>query len=245
MEMDKKVLVAAIAYNEEQNIKKTLDDLLSNNFGYDIILVDNGSLDNTKSIAEAMGISVLNHCINTGSSASTVKSSFLYSDFFDYDSMCQFDGDGQHIAQELPKIIKPIIDGDADMVIGSRFIEKIGFQSSATRRIGIRLFSKIVSLISKNHITDVTSGFRAYNKKTIQYFARQHKHELYDTNQFLLLAHKANLRIAEVPVVMKEREYGSSEFGLHHAFVYPVMSMISIVGVLLQGTKTKRKINGN
>lgn len=246
MQKNMRILVAVIAYNEEENIAKTLTDLMEHNFGYDILLVDNGSYDKTVAVAKSMNIPVISHCINTGSSDGTVKSYFLYSDIYDYDILCQFDGDGQHIAQELPKIIQPIVNGEVNIVMGSRFIEKTGFQSSMIRRIGIRLFSKIISVITKNKITDVTSGFRAFDKQTIQYFARQYKHELYDANQFILLAYNANLKIAEVPVVMKEREFGESEYGLRHSFIYPIMSIISIIGALLQGTKSnRRKNNGN
>ena len=134
--MNHRVLVAIIAYNEEQNIRETIQDLIDADLGYDILLVDNGSHDDTVSIAKEMNIPCVAHFINSGSSAGTLMTYFNYAYRYNYDILCQFDGDGQHIASELPKIVNPIIEGEADYVIGSRFIEKEGFQSYAFRRAG-------------------------------------------------------------------------------------------------------------
>jgi len=239
-----KILIAIVAYNEEKNIAETVKDLQQHNFGYDIVLIDNGSSDRTAEIAKKMEIPVVAHCINTGSSAGTLKSYFLYAYKHDYDIVCQFDGDGQHVASELPKIIKPILDNKADYVIGSRFITRDGFQSSALRRLGISMFSWLDSMIVGYRITDITSGFRAYNRKVFAYFAKDYRHEVYDTSQLLLLSHFAGARIVEVPVVMQERKHGVSEYDWYNAVTFPIKGLITIMGVLLQIRKTRRFKHG-
>lgn len=240
--MNHKILIAIIAYNEEKNIRATIQDLIDNNFGYDIVLIDNGSHDGTVEIANEMGIPNISHFVNSGSSGGTVMTYFNYAYRNNYDILCQFDGDGQHMASELPKIIKPIIDDEADYVIGSRFISKEGFQSYAARRAGIRIFSLINSVIVGKKITDITSGARAYSRRVIGFFARRYRHEVFDTNQLLLLSHFSGARIMEVPVVMKERLYGSSEFHFFNAISFPATCLINIVGTLLQKSTINKEM---
>lgn len=235
-----KVLVAIIAYNEEKNIKNTIRDLRKNNFGYDIVVFDNGSKDDTVKIARQMEVDVIAHCINTGGSGGALRTYFLYAYKNSYDILCQFDGDGQHIASELPKIINPIKNDEADYVIGSRFLNKKGFQSTPLRRIGIKLFSFLDSLIIGEKILDITSGARAYNQKVINFFACKYRHEIYDTSQLILLSHFAGLRIQEVPVEMRKRKYGKSEYNLFNAISFPIKGIINVIGIFLQRNLIKR-----
>lgn len=236
------ILVAVIAFNEEKNIKKTINDLMDHNSGYDIIVIDNGSTDNTVKICEEMGVSVISHCINSGGAAGTVMTYFLYAYLNNYDILCQFDGDGQHLASELHKIINPIQKGEADYIIGSRYIKKEGFQSSFLRRLGIRLFSFLDSKLIGQKVTDVTSGFRAYGKRTIEFFAKYYRHEIYDTSQLLLLSHFSGSVIKEVPVIMKEREFGVSEFDRISSILFTFKGLINIIGCTLQIKQIKRYI---
>lgn len=229
-----KTLVAVIAYNEEQNLPATLRDLAEHNCGFDVVVVDNGSADRTAEVAHAHGVPVIAHCINTGGSMGTVTSYFNYAFRHGYDCLCQFDGDGQHIASELPKIIEPIRRGEADYVIGSRFLKREGFQSTAVRRVGIRLFSWVDSLVMGQTVTDVTSGFRAYSRRVIELFARRYREELHDTNQLLLVSHFHGARVLEVPVRMRERKHGQSEYDWLNAMAYPFLGVVNILGVWLQ-----------
>jgi glycosyltransferase involved in cell wall biosynthesis len=238
--MSKKVLVAVIAYNEERNIKSTIQDLLDSDLEYDIVLIDNGSLDSTVEIAREMGIPCVSHFINSGASSGTLMTYFNYAYRYGYDILCQFDGDGQHIASELPKIVQPIVNGEADYVIGSRFIEKEVFQSYALRRMGIKIFSIIDSMVLGMKVTDITSGARAYNKNVIEFFGKKYHHEVHDTNQLLLLSYFAGARVKEVPVVMKEREHGASEFNIINALGFPAKGVINIIGTLLQRSNIKK-----
>jgi glycosyltransferase involved in cell wall biosynthesis len=226
--------VAVIAYNEEASIRKTLEDLLGSGGGHDVVVIDNGSSDGTRAICLDMGVPVVSHCTNTGSSMGTVKTYFLYAYRNDYDVLCQFDGDGQHLAHQLPRILEPVMKGEADYVIGSRFLENQGFQSYFVRRIGIRLFSAIDSFLVGHRITDVTSGFRAYGRSVIRFFATQYQHEIIDTSQLLLMSHFAGARIVEVPVVMKDREHGSSEYDLKHSITFVLFGLLNVFGSWLQ-----------
>jgi len=238
-----KTLIAVIAYNEEKNIESTLNDLQTNT-DLDIVVIDNASSDNTVSKVCAMGIPVIRHCVNTGGGMGTVKTYFLYANEKGYDIVCQFDADGQHIAKELNKIIKPIEEDKADYVIGSRFIRKEGFQSYPLRRIGIRIFSLLNSLITGIKITDATSGFRAYGKNVIAFFAKYYKHELFDTNQLLLLSYYAGARLTEVPVVMSPRKYGDSEYNLFNKLLFPLKGVINVIGSCLQKRQIREIMRG-
>ncbi len=238
-----RVLIAVIAYNEEKNIVKVIKELQENNSGYDIVVIDNCSNDATVELCRGMGIKVISHCVNSGSPFGTVMTYFLYAYHNHYDVLCQFDGDGQHVASELEKIISPVIENQADYVIGSRFLEKEGFQSYFMRRMGIRMFAFLDSLIIGQKLTDVTSGFRAYGKETIAFFANYYKHEIYDTSQLLLLSSAMGARIMEVPVVMRAREYGVSDFNFLNSVSFTLKGLINIVGCLLQRSRIKRFIH--
>lgn len=229
-----KILISIIAYNEENNILNTIRDLQKHNFGYDIAVISNGSKDMTDEICRENGIYCISHCINSGGSMGTVMTYFMNGYSQNYDIICQFDGDGQHIASELPKIIQPILDGKADYVIGSRFIEGNGFQSTFVRRLGIRLFSVIVSTMMGMKITDVTSGFRAYNRKVMELYAKKMRIELHDVNQLLLLSFFNGIKVAEVPVVMQERIAGKSEFDIVNSIIFPLKGIVNIFGCFLQ-----------
>jgi len=238
--MNPRILIAIIAYNEEVNIRSTIQDLLDSCPDYDIVLINNGSTDNTANIAWEMSIPCVSHCINSGSAAGTLMTYFNYAHRYNYDILCQFDGDGQHIASELLKIVAPIINNEADYVIGSRFITKEGFQSYIVRRAGIRLFSLVNSIIMRKKVTDITSGARAYSRNVIEFFAKKYRHEIYDTNQLLLLSYFAGARIKEVPVIMRERLHGSSEFHLFNAISFPITCLINVIGTLLQRSNIRK-----
>ena len=183
---------------------------------------------------KASGVDYLVHPVNTGGSAGVIKTALFYSYYHNYDIYCHMDGDNQHCAAELEKLVQPLIDNESDIVIGSRFIEKKGFQSHFLRRSGIRFFSKILSNKTKHKLTDITSGFRAYNKNAIEYFALKYKHEIEASVQMLLIASFSGLIIKEVPVIMKPRKTGKSEIHLINALKFPIYGTISLIGTLLQ-----------
>lgn len=227
-----KILVAIIAYNEAKSIGGVIDDLNEHNIGYDIIVVNNGSFDQTKIVCESKKIKTLSHCVNSDING-TWKTYLNYAYRNNYDIVCQFDGDGQHLAKELHKILEPIQNKEANQVIGSRFLGTNTFRSSFIRRIGIRLFSYILSSIFKYTIKDITSGFIAFDRRVISFFATYYKSEINDSNQTHLLSFFSGAKIKEVPVEMNIRSHGTSLFNWLNSFVYPFNGLFNIVGCLL------------
>jgi glycosyltransferase involved in cell wall biosynthesis len=230
-----RILTVISNYNEEKLIERCIDDFRQNaTIASDLLVIDNASTDGSVALIQKRNIDCLSHPVNTGGSAGVIKTALLYSFLNNYDIYCHFDGDAQHNASELAKLIQPIVDGEADIVIGSRFLKRKGFQSFFIRRLGIFSFSYLVSLIAGQKITDLTSGFRAYNKNAIGFFTTQYKHEFEPCIQMLLLAAFAGLVIKEVPTIMNPRLAGRSEISLVKALKFPIYGLTYIIGTMLQ-----------
>lgn len=230
-----KILTVISNYNEEKAILNTIEDIHTNcTVDTDILIIDNCSSDLSQKLIKSTGLDYIFHPVNTGGSAGVIKTALVYSFYNDYDIYCHMDGDNQHCASELYKIIETLKKDESDIVIGSRFLERKGFQSHFLRRVGIRLFSYILTKITKNQLTDITSGFRAYNRKAIEYFTLKYKHEFEACLQMLLVASFADLKISEVPVIMRPRATGKSEINTINALKFPIFGTISLIGTLLQ-----------
>jgi glycosyltransferase involved in cell wall biosynthesis len=231
-----KILTVISNFNEENAIGKTIEDVLQNStIKSDILVIDNSSSDHSLDVIRKYPVDYLIHPVNTGGSAGVLKTAFAYAFYHDYDIYCHMDGDNQHKASELYKIVDPLINNSAiDVVTGSRFIEKKGFQSSFTRRIGIYLFSKLISMVTKSKFTDITSGFRAYNKKTIRFFAKNFRQEIETITQLELVMYYAGLKSMDVPVTMQARETGKSEFNFSNAVTFPAYNFVSFIGTIIQ-----------
>ncbi len=233
-----KIITIISNYNEKGAIRDTVIDITNNStISTDVIVIDNCSSDNSLQIIKSTGIEYLKHPINTGGSAGVIKTAFAYAYYHNYDIYCHMDGDNQHKASELIKIIQPILNNEADVVTGSRFVENKGFQSSFFRRQGIILFSKLLSIITKRKFTDITSGFRAYNKKAIIYFGKNFKQEIETITQLELVMHYAGLKGVDVPVIMQPRNSGKSEVNLSYAIKFLIYNFISFIGTLVQKYK--------
>lgn len=238
-----KILTVVSNFNEEKDILNTINDIVNNStIKSDLLVIDNCSQDESIKLIKDSNVDFLLHPVNTGGSQGVIKTSLLYAYLNNYDIYCHMDGDNQHNASELIKLVNPIIAEQADIIIGSRFIQRKGYQSSFIRRIGITLFSKLLSIITKYRITDLTSGFRAYNKKAISFFAKQYKHEFDVCVQMLLVASFAGLKIKEVAVIMKPRLTGKSEINFINGLKFPVYSTIILIGTILQ-RKTIKKLS--
>lgn len=192
----------------------------------DIAVINDGSKDRTKEVAEKTGAMVLDLPFNVGIGA-TVQTGFKYAAENHYDMAVQVDGDGQHDPQFLPALIEPVLNGNADMVIGSRFIDNQGFQSTFIRRLGIRIFYAVNSLIIRQKITDNTSGFRAYSAKAIQLLADEYPSDYPEPESVIILGLR-KFRILEIPVVMKEREGGRSSITLFRSLYYMIKVLLAI-----------------
>ena len=238
MKNQRKILLVVSNYNEEGAILDTIENIKSSSsIKADILIIDNSSTDKSIDLIKKTGIDYLLHSTNTGSSGGVIKTAFAYAHYHDYDIYCHMDGDNQHKSSELDKLIKPLIANEADVVTGSRFIEKQGFQSSFLRRMGITLFSKLISMVTKRKFTDITSGFRAYNKKAITYFARNFKQEIETITQMELIMFFAGLRTKDVPVTMQARTTGKSGINAYQAIKFPIYNFISFFGTIVQKYK--------
>lgn len=234
----KKILTVISNFNEEKAIYDTIIDVKDNiTIETDVLLIDNCSSDNSLDIAKELNVDYLKLPVNTGGSAGVIKTAFAYAFYKDYDIYCHMDGDNQHMASELIHIVQPILNNEVDVVTGSRFINKEGFQSSFARRQGILLFSKIMTWIAGRKYTDITSGFRAYNKKAISFFAKQFKQEIETVIQLELVMHFAGLKGKDVPVLMKSRKHGKSEINFINALKFPIYNAISFIGTIIQKYK--------
>ena len=236
-----KILTVISNYNEQGAIEATIRDARENaTIRSDLLVIDNTSTDSSLEIVRKMDVSYLRHPVNTGGSAGVIKTALLYAYVNGYDAYCHMDGDHQHNARELNKIIEPIERGEGDIIIGSRFIQREGFQSLPMRKIGIASFSRLISGLTGQAITDLTSGFRAYNRRAITFFARQYNREFEACVQMLMVSAYAGLRIREVPVVMNPRLTGQSEINLRNALKFPVYGIISIIGTVMQKQAIQR-----
>ena len=232
--MNIKVCVVVPAYNEEANIAAVIRELKSYRDDFTIVVINDGSTDLTGRVAEDTGQAVvLNLPCNLGIGGG-VQTGFRYAARNEYDVAIQFDGDGQHVASEIGKILDPIVAGQADVVIGSRFMagSKSAFQSTFARRVGIQMFSLLNSMIIGQKITDNTSGFRAYGRPAFCMLARYYPVD-YPEPEAVILLGKNGFRIKEVPVQMRARMAGQSSIsGLKSAYyMFKVLTSIVIAAI--------------
>lgn len=201
----KKILIIIPAYNEEKSILKTVERIKDQ---YDYVVINDCSTDNTKQVLEENNLNYIDLPANLGIGGG-VQTGYKYAYRNGYDIAIQFDGDGQHNEEYIPDLVKPIEDDDADIVVGSRYIKKEGFQSSAMRQLGIRFFEKLIKGLSGQPVTDATSGFRAVNRKIMEEFVYDYPQD-YPEPQTNLAVIKRGFRLKEVPVIMNAREEGTS-----------------------------------
>lgn len=231
-----KILVIVPAYNEQENISKTIDDLCQCTGTIDYAVVNDCSTDATKQILQKHNANYLDLPVNLGIGGG-VQTGYRYALEHDYDIAIQFDGDGQHDARYINDLIAPLESGQADIVIGSRFITKEGFQSSAMRRLGINFLSGLIKLLCGIQVRDVTSGMRAVNKKMIKEFAENYAQD-YPEPEAILASGLKGARITEVPVIMHERQGGQSSI---HSFKSAYYMLKVSIALVLERLTTKKE----
>ncbi len=232
-----RILIIIPAYNEEKNIYAVINDLREFCPGYDILVVNDCSLDKTSELLTDLSIVHLDLPVNLGIGGA-VQSGYLYAMRNDYDIAVQFDGDGQHNAKYIHDLLEPIQTGKADVVIGSRFLTGKGFQSSTARRAGIIFLSTVIRLLSGVEVRDVTSGMRAVNKILIQRYATDYAQD-FPEPEAILAAGLYGARITEVPVEMKERISGKSSINTLKSVYY--MIKVSLALILSRITLEKKR----
>jgi glycosyltransferase involved in cell wall biosynthesis len=201
-----KVLVIVPAYNEEESIAAVIHELREHFPEGDIVVVNDGSGDGTSGIARGLGVNVIDLPYNLGIGGA-MQTGFRYAVAGGYDAAIQFDGDGQHNAEEIGKIFRPHEKKNADLVVGSRFLSEGGFTSSLQRRLGAKILSFVVSALIRKRITDTTSGFRLYSRRAFEFFASTYPEDYPEVEAFIL-AHKKGLAMEEVPAEISPRQFG-------------------------------------
>ena len=202
-------LVVVPAFNEEDNIAATVREIRAGFPEASILVVNDGSRDGTSLAARKTGVAVLDLPFNLGIGA-CVQTALKYALDEQFDIVLQVDGDGQHPADQIGKIVQPILEGRADMVIGSRFLPgSDGFRSSGARRLGIRVFRFLNRICLRQKITDSTSGFRAFHRSVLPLLAESYPRDYPEPESIFLLARRG-FRIQEVPVAMRPRQGGKS-----------------------------------
>lgn len=222
-----KTIVIIPAYNEERNIRRVVEELERNYPQYDYIVINDCSTDQTRAVLEECGAAYLDLPVNLGIGGG-VQAGYQYALSRGYDAAVQFDGDGQHDARYIESLLQPIESGEADTVIGSRFIRSEGFQSSAMRRLGIRFLSGLIYLLCGVRVRDVTSGMRAVNRRMIEEFSRNYAQD-YPEPEAILLAGLTGARVKEVPVRMHARQSGTSSINMVRSVYYMVKVSIALV----------------
>ena len=229
----KKILLIIPAYNEEQNILKTYESITNYNAKfhskYDVLVINDGSRDNTEKILTDNKIPHIRLIQNLGIGGA-VQTGYIYALRNGYDVAVQFDGDGQHDVSYVKTIVDPILNGKADMVIGSRFINKDmdNFKSSQVRRLGIRLLSRVIAFKTKKKIYDTTSGFRAVNRDIMEFFAQHYPTEYPEPISTVEVLSR-HMTVLELPVKMKAREHGKSSITLVKSIYYMINVIFSIL----------------
>lgn len=235
-----KCLVIVPAYNEERVISKVIEDIRHNFKAADIVVINDGSTDKTAYKARQSGAKVINITINLGIGGA-VQTGFMYAHQEQYDVAIQFDGDGQHMGDQIGSLISPILSGEADVVIGSRYLGRKGYSSSFMRRLGIMLLSSINSCVLGQKITDSTSGFRAYNKYAIDFLSSYYPQDYPEPESINVLV-KNGFRVKEVYVKMSARMEGKSSITSLLSIYYMLKVMLAIlVGISRKSVKEGAK----
>ncbi|SDF29721.1 glycosyltransferase family 2 protein [Sporolituus thermophilus] len=223
-----KMLIVIPAFNEQNNILRVIDDVQTSLPDADILVVNDCSVDKTSAIARtAEGVKVIDLPYNLGIGGA-VQTGFKYALAKDYRYMVQIDGDGQHIPKEVNKLVLAMERTGCDMVIGSRFLDIKSYRTTWARRLGIKLFYYLFRILIRTKITDSTSGFRLYNRKSIEVLAKYYSSDYPEPDAIVLLK-KHGLRIHEVGVEMRAREYGESSITPLKSPYYMAKVILSIL----------------
>lgn len=222
----KKIIIIP-AFNEEGNLIKTILDIQKNAPDFDYIIVNDCSTDETINICKQQKFSYLNLPVNLGIGGA-VQTGYRYAYYHGYDIAVQFDGDGQHRASYLGFMFQKMSENNCDMVIGSRFIEKKGFQSSFLRRMGIKYFTWLIQILTGEKITDPTSGMRMINRNLLKKFMEEYPKD-YPEPESVVAILTEKYKVMEIPVIMNEREEGISSISFWGSIYYMIKVSVAIV----------------
>lgn len=234
-----KILVIVPAYNESESIEKVVESLQNMENEIDYLVVNDCSTDNEEEVLRNISANHIVLPVNLGIGGA-VQAGYQYADAHDYDIAIQIDGDGQHDPAYISKLVEPLISGEADMAIGSRFITKEGFQSSGLRRTGITMLSALIRLVCGVKVYDVTSGFRATNRFMTKVFANDYAQDFPEPEAIVSCVMHGG-RVKEVPVVMREREAGVSSIHSFKSIYYMIKVSLAVILKRFTMKKEERK----
>jgi hypothetical protein len=235
-----RILAIVPAYNESPTVAEVVRGLRSRG-DVDVLVIDDGSTDETAEQARAAGARVVRLPVNLGIGAA-VQTGYRFARWHRYDVAVQVDADGQHLPSELGRLLLPILEGRADVVVGSRFLGTGDYQPSVPRRMGIAVLSRVVSAVTGQRLYDTTSGFRAANRHAIDCLAEHYPRD-YPEVEALVLLRRRRFRIVEIPCRFEERAEGRSSITAGRSLYYMVKVLLAI-GIGLFRRVPKREVRG-
>jgi len=208
VEPRKRICVIVPAYNEVRTLEKVVRGVFDHCAEADVVVVNDASTDGTLAVARRLNVEVLDLPINLGIGGA-MQTGFLYAASRGYEIVVQVDGDGQHDSAHIPQLTGVLDRGEADVVIGSRFLRRRGFRSTFIRQLGIKIFTLLIGWVTDKWIFDPTSGFRAYNQEAL-WFAAQYYPSDFPEPESIVTFLRNGFRVKEIPVVMRKRQGGVS-----------------------------------
>ena len=222
-----KRLVIIPAYNECGSILKAVEDIREHAPGFDYVVINDCSTDGTPDVCREYGLNYVDLSVNLGIGGA-VQTGYIYACQQGYDLAVQFDGDGQHDAAYLEQMAQVLVESGSNMVIGSRFIEREGFQSSGLRRVGIRYFSMLIRLLTGVRVTDPTSGMRMVDREVMRIYAASYPKD-YPEPESVMAILRMKKKVTEIPVVMRQREEGTSSIGGVRSVYYMIKVTLAVL----------------
>lgn len=214
------------AYNEAESLGTVLEEIRAADPDLDVVVVNDGSTDASANVAAAAGAAVVSLPFNVGIGGA-VQTGYQYALEHGFEVAIQVDGDGQHDPREIAEVLEPILEGRADLVVGTRFVTGGGYRGTRLRRVGIRIFAAVVSLLVGQRVSDTTSGFRAVNRRALKLFAAEYPHDYPEVESIVLLS-RHHLRMLEVPVQMRVRETGNSSITAMRSAYYMIKVLLAL-----------------
>ena len=233
MSKESRTIIVMPAHNEAGNIERVITELRQAVQGLDFVVIDDYSSDDTAAVAQRMGAEVVRLPCNLGYGGA-VQTGFRYAVQRGYDYAVMMDSDGQHDPRSVPALLEVVESGDADVALGSRFLGRMEYQSSWVRRIGMSIFSRLVSAATGRHFTDATSGLQALNREVLEFFSRDNYPVDFPDADIIILLHYAGFRVKEVPVTMRERISGESMHASLKPIYYVFKMALAIFIVMLR-----------
>ena len=236
----KSKLVIIPAYNEENNIEDVIYNIWRTSSDLDIIVINDGSSDQTPDIVEKLGVKLISLPYNLGYGVA-LQTGFLYAKQKGYNIVIQMDADGQHDASHILDMLKEVQPTDVDIVIGSRFLQDNGYKTTLPKKLGMNFFGLLTSLIIRQRITDPTSGFQVLKGDVIDFLSQDLYPPDYPDADIIILLHRAGFKIKEFPVKMKSTPKHSKSMHRGHKTIYYVLKMLLSIIVTLLRVKPQRK----